>query len=135
MREQTIEVMRTWLEENAEERLNICKSINSYDGSMDFCDTQDLEDIASYMDAYELARAIIYGNVSNIENEVRFNGYGNLESVDNYDLEKESADYITEIIDFVESNGFSDLYCDELEEVYNESEEEIEEDEDEEIEE
>lgn len=122
MRAQTVEAMRTWLEENAEERLNICKSINSYDGSMDFCDTKDLEDIAGYMDAYELARSIIYGNVGNIENEVRFNGYGNLESVDSYDLEEESANYITEIIDFIESNGFSDVYCDELEEVYNESE-------------
>ena len=122
MREQTFEAMRTWLEENAEERLNICRSINSYNGSMDFCDTRDLEEIASFTDAYELARSIIYGNVTNIEDEVRYNGYGNLESVDSYDLEKESADYITEIIDFIDTNGFSDIYCDELEEIYNESE-------------
>ena len=130
MREQTIVSMRTFLEENAEERLNVCRNINSYDGSMDFCDTQDLEDIASYMDAYELARAIIYGNVRNIKNEVRFNGYGNLESVDSYDLEKESANYISEIIDFIDSNGFLNIYCNELEEIYNENEAEEEEEED-----
>lgn len=129
MKEQTYEAIQTWLEENAEERLNICRRINSYDGSMDFCDSQDLEDIASWMSAYDLARAIIYGNVTNIEDEVRFNGYGNLESVDSYDLEKESENYISEIIDFIESNGFSDLYCDELEEIYNENEEEEQEDE------
>ena len=87
-----------------------------------------------FRSAYELARSIIYGDVTNIEDEVRYNGYGNLESVESYDLEEKSADYITEIIDFIDSNGFSYLNCDELEEVYLESEEEIEEDKDEEIE-
>ena len=129
MREETREAMKTWLEENAEERLNICKSINSYDGSMDWADSFDLEELASWTNSYDLARAIIYGNVTNIEDEVRYNGYGNLESVDSYDLEKESADYIEEIIDFIDSNGFSDLYCDELEEIFEESENEEEEEE------
>lgn len=127
MNDRTYEAMRTFLEENAEERLSICRNINSYDGSMDFCDSQDLEDIASWMSAYDLARAIIYGNVTNIEDEVRFNGYGNIESIDSYDLEKESENYISEIIDFIESNGFSDVCCDELEEIYNENEEDGEE--------
>ena len=127
MREETRELMKTWLEENAEERLNICKSINSYDGSMDWSDSFDLEELASWTNAYDLARAIIYGNVTNVNDEVRYNGYGNLESVDSYDLEKESADYIEEIIDFIDSNGFSDVDCDELEEIFDESENEEEE--------
>ena len=122
MKEQTYEVIQTWLEENAEERLDICRRINGYDGSMDWVDSWDLEEIASFTDAYELARAIIYGNVANIVDEVRYNGYGNLETVSNYDLEKESENCISEIIDFIESNGFSDLDCDELEEIYNENE-------------
>lgn len=127
MKEQTYEAMKTWLEENAEERLDICKSINSYDGSMDWADTWDLEDLASMVSAYDLARAIIYGEVTNIIDEVRYNGYGNLETVDSYDLEKESENYISEIIDFIESKGFSYLDCDELEEIYNENEDEDEE--------
>ena len=127
MREETRELMKTWLEENAEERLNICKSINSYDDSMDWSDSFDLEELASWTNAYDLARAIIYGNVTNVNDEVRYNEYGNLESVDSYDLEKESADYIEEIIDFIDSNGFSDVDCDELEEIFDESENEEEE--------
>ena len=123
MREQTIEAMKTWLEENAEERLDICKSINSYDGSMDFSDFTYIEDLAEYTDAYELARSIVYGNVTSIENPVRYNGYANLENVYEYEIEEESENYISEIIDFIDSNGFSNLYCDELEEIYNESEE------------
>ena len=122
MREETIVSMKTWLEENEEERLNICKSINDYDGSMDWADAWDLEELANCTDAYELARSIIYGDVTNIEDEVRYNGYGNLESVESYDLEEKSADYITEIIDFIDSNGFSYLNCDELEDIYLEKE-------------
>lgn len=125
MREETRELLKSWLEENSEERLSICRGINSYDGSMDWADTWDLEELASSIDAYELARAIIYGEVTNIKD----NAYGNLETIDEYDLEQESKDYIDEIIDFIESNGFSDLYCDELEEIYNESKEESEDEE------
>ena len=124
MKEQTYEAMKTWLEENAEERLDICKSINSYDGSMDFSDFTHIEDLAEYTDAYELARSIVYGNVTNIENPVRYNGYANLENVDEYEIEEESENYISEIIDFIDSNGFINIYCDELEEIYNELEEE-----------
>ena len=133
MKERTYEAIYTWLEENVEERLEICRNINSYDGSMDWADSWDLEEIASFTDSYELARAIIYGNVTNVNENVRYNGYGNLENVSDYDLEKESENYISEIIDFIESNGFSYLCCDELEEIYNENEEEEEEQEDEEI--
>ena len=135
MKTETRELMEEWLKENSEERLNICKSINSYDGSMDFSDFTYIEDLSEYVDAYELARSIVYGNVTSTENPVRYNGYANLENVSEYEIEEESENYISEIIDFIDSNGFFDLNCDELEEVYNESEEEIEEDEDEEIEE
>jgi len=129
MREETRELLKSWLEENGEERLSICRDINSYDGSMDWANTWDLEELSSSIDAYGLARAIIYGEVTNIEDSVRYNAYGNLETIDEYDLEQESKDYIDEIIDFIESNGFSDLYCDKLEEIYNESEEESEDEE------
>lgn len=127
MREKTRELMREWLLENEDERLNICKEINSYDGSMDFSDIYYIEDLADFTKAYDLARAIIYGEVSSIEDPVRYNGYGNLESVDEYELKSESENYIEEIIDFIDSNGFSDIYCDELEELYNNEEEETEE--------
>ena len=129
MREETRELLKNWLEENSENRLTICREINSYDGSMDWADTYDLEELASFTSAYDLARAIIYGEVNNIEDEVRYNGYGNLETVDEYELEEESKNHIEEIIDFIDTNGFSDIYCDELEEIFNESEEEIEDEE------
>ena len=98
--------IREYLLENEEERLDICRSIDSYDGSMDFCNTWDLEELCNNSsDAYEIARSIIYGNVNNVNDDVKYNAYGNLESVSEYDLESESESYIDEIIDFIDSNG------------------------------
>lgn len=59
MTESTREAMRTWLEENPSVRADICREINSYDGSMDF--TEVFEDIESAieeldLDAVEAAR-------------------------------------------------------------------------------
>lgn len=79
-------------------------------------------------DKFELARAIIYGNVTNVNEPVRFNGYGNLESVSEYELIKECENNIDEIADWIMDNGTSNIYTltDELEEILNEQEEDME---------
>ena len=123
MKSKTIEVIKNYLLENPSERLQICKEIDSYDGSMEFTRTTTIEELAETMDAYELARAIIYGNVDNVDFDVRFNGYANLESVTSYDLEDESESYIEEILDYIEENGIEEFTNIDLENLYNESEE------------
>ena len=123
MKTKTIEVIRNYLLENAEERLQICKEIDSYDGSMEFVRVTSIEELAETMDAYELARAIIYGNVVNVESEVRFNGYANLENVTSYDLQEESKEYIEEIIDYIDDYEFHYINNIDLENLYDESEE------------
>ena len=123
MNTKTIEVIKNYLLENPSERLQICKEIDSYDGSMEFTRTTTIEELAETMDAYKLARAIIYGNVVNVESEVRFNGYANLENVTSYDLEDESESYIEEIIDYIEENGIEEFTNEDLKSLYNESEE------------
>ncbi len=124
MKSKTIEVIKNYLLENAEERLQICKEIDSYDGSMEFTRTTTIEELAETMDAYELARAIIYGNVDSIESDVRFNGYANLESVTSYDLEDESESYIEEILDYIEENGIEEFTNIDLENLYDDYESE-----------
>ena len=89
--------------------LNICREANSYDGSFDFADAYDLEDICSCVDAYEVARSIIYGNVESVNDMVRYNAYGNLESVCEWDLEKEARDQIDEIADWL-MDDWSEAY-------------------------
>ena len=69
----------------------------AWDGSFDFLDTYDIEDIADMLSGYELARAIIYGDVTNICEPVRFNGYGNLENVSEWEIDSEAQDNIPEL--------------------------------------
>jgi len=123
MNEKLVEEIREYLLENSEERLDICRQINDHDGSMDFSDAIDLEEVASYTDAYELARSIIFGNVKNVEDLVRYNGYDNLESVSEDELEEESKDYINEIIKFIKSYGTQYIYNSDLEEMIEDIEE------------
>jgi hypothetical protein len=75
----------------------------------------------------EAVRAAHYGEYSYNDDYVRFNGYGNLESLSEYDLERELKDNVDEIMDLIEENR-SHLYLDpDLEELLDEEEEEEEE--------
>ena len=124
MKTKTQEAIRNYLLENPSKRLQICKEIDSYDGSMEFTRTTTIEELAETMYAYELARAIIYGEVNSIEDDVRFNAYMNLESVTSYDLEDESEGYIDEIIEHIEEYEFQNINNIDLENLYNDYEEE-----------
>lgn len=98
--------------------LNICRDANCYDGSFDFCDAFDIEDLCSMADdKYELVRSVIYGNVTNVMDMVRYNAYGNLESVTEWDLEKECEESIDEIADWLMDNynNTDSLYSDDEE--------------------
>jgi len=72
--------------------IGIYRSAMQYDGSFDFVDTFDLEDLAAMTDTYEFGRSIIYGNVANVMDPVRYDGYGNLESVSTCTLTDECRD-------------------------------------------
>lgn len=98
-REKAIE----YLKENTSELLQACREANGYNGGFEFCNYyEDIEEVCDFMNSYELARAIIYGDVTNVIDPVRFNAYGNLETVTEYELEQEALDYIEELLDFIE---------------------------------
>ena len=123
MKSKTIEVIKNYLLENPEERLQICKEIHSHRNSMDFVEITTIQELAETMNAYELARAIIYGDVDNIDLPVKFDGYANLKSIYICDLENESEDYISEIINYIDDYGIDEFTNIDLENLYNESEE------------
>lgn len=93
-------LLRERIEElDNETLLSLYRECNGWDGSFDFVDIWDLEDLCyNYDNAYDIARAIIYGDVRNVIDDVRFNAYGNLETVDDYDLYNECREYIDELI-------------------------------------
>lgn len=89
-----------------EELLQLYRECNSYDGYFDFCDIWDIEELCNCYnnDCYKLVISIIYGNVRNVIDYVRFDGYGNLESVDDYDLKQDCYDYIEDLTDWLIDN-------------------------------
>lgn len=100
--------------------LNICRDANSWDGSFDFCDAFEADYIDDYlcdMKPYDIMCRVVFGNVENVNNMLRFDAYGNLESVHEWDLEKECEENIDEIADWLMDNysNTDSLYSDDEE--------------------
>lgn len=128
MTETTFDAMREWLEDNPSARVEMCREINSYNGSMDFAEVfEDIEDAIETLDidAVEAARKTFFGDVNNWYNAVYIDAYGNFADAgadaESY-IEGESENYIDEIIEFVDRHGFDEFRyienIDDLEEIY-----------------
>lgn len=99
---------------------DICREAMFYDGSFGFCDAFDAEDIGEYVDtsdAYNFMCRIVFGDVDNVNDMFRFNAYGNLESVSEWELHRECQDSIDEIADWLMDNWHN------VDSLYNEDEE------------
>lgn len=104
--------IKDYLSCNGKEGLKIAKELNSYDGSFDFTDVYDPEELIdmivssgdkSYIE--ELIRAIRYGNVCGFSSDYwRYDAYANLEEVDESDLEGEAEDYAVDILNGIINN-------------------------------
>lgn len=105
--EDLLEQMANWLRENPQSALGIARDINGYDGSLEELDywENDEEFFNTYypdkpMDA---VRAACYGSYNYMDDYVRIDVYGNLESVSEMGLEEEvkawAADILEQIID------------------------------------
>lgn len=98
---------------NEKELLNIVREINNYNGSLDhlnfYENDEEFFNTFFYNDPKRLAMLISYGDYRYHDDYVRFNGYGNLESFDEYELMKELKYYIDDIIDSLK-NCWKDIY-------------------------
>jgi len=101
--------------------LNLFREANSYDGYFDFVDAFDIEDLCSMVDdKYELVRSVIYGDVTNVDDMVRYDAYGNLESVSEWDLIEECRDSICDMASWLMDNYYHvDGLYEEDEELFN----------------
>ena len=111
--------------------ITIVEELNSWNGNLDYLRTyiNDEEFFEMFFEGnpMELARAICYGDYKYTDQYVRFNGYGNLESLDNFEYKEELKDNIEEILDELMEN-YNNIYLPaELEEIFNNFEEEEEE--------
>ena len=78
------------------------RECNSWNGSLDWLECYDMDefdDLMSGMKPWEIARSCYFGSFNPCDEMFRFNGYGNLESLSDYEFEDELSSYEREIID------------------------------------
>ena len=94
--------IKTYFNTNKTELFEIVSQINSYDSSLQHLDFLYMEDLDMYLDGLtptDIANKIFFGDFNPNHEYFRFNGYENLESFDQWDLNKELFDNIDEIIE------------------------------------
>ena len=95
------EEIKNYLLNHVDEIGDIITEINSIDNSLDFLEywenDEEFFNTFFYNNPTEAFRSAYYGNYNYCNNWVKFDGYGNLKSVDDYGLEKEYKDYIDDI--------------------------------------
>ena len=93
--------------------MTIVEELNNWNSSLDYLRVYENDEEFFEMffsnNPMELARAIYYGDYKYSDEYVRFNGYGNLESLSDYQYEKELKDNINEIIDELMEN-YNNIY-------------------------
>ena len=119
---------------NDEELLNIVNEVNSYNGSLEFLayweNDEDFFNTFFSDNPMEVARATFYGDYKYCDPYVRFNGDGNLESFNKYELIEECKYYIDELVDgLLDCWEYIDIYNEELLTLLSEEDEEDEEEE------
>ena len=94
--------IKTYFNANKTELFEIVSQINSYDSSLQHLEFLDMEDLDIYLDGLtptDIANKIFFGDFNPNHEYFRFNGYENLESFDQWKLNKELFDNIDEIIE------------------------------------
>ena len=95
------EEIKDYLLNHIDEIGDIIIEINSIDNSLDFLEywnnDDDFFNDFFYNNPSEAVRSAYYGDYNYCDNYVRFNGYGNLVSFNDYELEKEYKEYIDDI--------------------------------------
>ena len=96
------EDIKNYLLNHVNEIGEIVSEINSIDNSLEYLEYWDNDEeffnTFFYNNPAEAVRASYYGNYNYCDDFVRFNGYANLESFNDWELEKEYKEYIDEIV-------------------------------------
>ena len=109
--------------------MDIVGQLNSLNGSFETYTLYNMDDFNEIMEGYtptELAERIFFGDFNINDDYFYFNGYGNLESITEYDMEGHFEMIIDEVVDsmiyhyddlYIDNNELNDLagrYLDEM---------------------
>ena len=96
------EEIKDYLLNHVDEIGDIIIEINSIDSSLEYLEywNNDEEFFNTFFpnNPTEAVRSAYYGDYNYCDDYVKFDGYGNLKSLDDYELEKEYKYYIDEIV-------------------------------------
>lgn len=123
----TIETVKKYVHENID-LLGLVYEINSWDGSLDdlrvYDNDEEFFQIFFENNLMEVARSIYYGNYKYMDEYVTFNGYGNLVSYNEYEVEEMLKSNFDEIFEALLNTWENLCLDDELKEMLEELEEE-----------
>ena len=94
--------IKIYFNANKTELFEVVSQINSYDSSLQHLEFLYMEDLDMYLDGLtptDIANKIFFGDFNPNHEYFRFNGYENLESFDEWELNKELLNNIDEIIE------------------------------------
>lgn len=116
--------IKSYLLNNIEVLVEVAREINSNDGSLDYLVAEYNDE--DFFDTFftrpiEVARAISFGDYRYSDEFVRFNGYGNLESLSDYEYKEELENSIDDIVDSLLENETNLYLDDELQKLVNEA--------------
>ena len=96
------EDIKDYLLDHVNEIGDIVSEINSINGSLEYLEYWDNDeeffDTFFHNDPMEAVRSSYYGDYNYCDDYVRFNGYANLESFNDWELEKEYKEHIDDIV-------------------------------------
>lgn len=107
---------------------DVIMQLNSWNGCLNHLDIHENDE--EFFNVFfegnpnEAVRASHYGDYRYMDEYVRFNGYGNLESLSKYQYEQELRDSVDEIIDLLIENKNNIDIPSELEELLNQGDSE-----------
>ena len=129
-----MEKIKSYLLNDLEELCDVVREINCYNGSLDYLEVYENDEYFFndfFTNPYDVLQKTYYGEYDFNDYYVRFDGYGNLESLTIYDYEEELRCCIDEIVENLLNIYYNICISDELEELIEEYEEEKEEEEEE----
>ena len=117
--------IKEYLLNNMEVTKEVVHYLNSWNSCLDYLEVCNMEDLDECLEGYEpseIINMIFYGDGTFSPNcdYFRFNAYGNLESANEWDIEEEYRDNISEIASYiVEYKDNIDIYDEGLQEILN----------------
>ena len=113
--------LESYLLDNMDVTGYMVREINAWGGRLEHLEYFDMEELDLVLEGYtpsEVANRIFYGDFNPNDEYFRFNTYANLESANNWDIEEEYRDYISEIASYiVEYKDNIDIYDEGLQEI------------------